>query len=332
MAVFAGGKARLAGCCGSGRGDLHSLPGDCLRQAALEIYRRLMDAVEPAPVDEAEQALRATGGVLDTGQVRMRRIGHQIRAECEVIVGPGITAVQAHQVTPSRGWPRSYTPTPSPIAGPTRIRSLPPTGWRQLPARGRDNRHERAAINCRWRQRGRRTAAARMPGPRSATDPSGAKRPDTAAVPAAVADSRVCAGTAAGRLPVRKWKTARSSRPAVAAGAARSKTSAVSRWTCSACWPRRHRAYRGRIQVPRQPSPLTERTDSAPPQMGTTFGCRRRLASGGAGAMRSSLPPRCAAVIGAVEPSALCPLPSASGRSPLRRMSLAGRSAGRGVQ
>jgi divalent metal cation (Fe/Co/Zn/Cd) transporter len=28
----------------------------------------------------------------------MRWIGHQIRAECEVIVDPGITAVQAHQV------------------------------------------------------------------------------------------------------------------------------------------------------------------------------------------------------------------------------------------
>jgi divalent metal cation (Fe/Co/Zn/Cd) transporter len=57
-----------------------------------------MDAVDPALVDEAEQALRAAPGVLDTGQVRMRWIGHQIRAECEVIVGRDITAVQAHQV------------------------------------------------------------------------------------------------------------------------------------------------------------------------------------------------------------------------------------------
>jgi divalent metal cation (Fe/Co/Zn/Cd) transporter len=36
--------------------------------------------------------------VLDTGQVRLRWIGHQFRAECEVIVDPDITAVQAHQV------------------------------------------------------------------------------------------------------------------------------------------------------------------------------------------------------------------------------------------
>jgi cation diffusion facilitator family transporter len=70
-----------------------------LRQAAREIYRRLMDAVDPALVDQAEDTLRGTAGVLDVGQVRLRWIGHQIRAECEVVVNPDITAVQAHQVT-----------------------------------------------------------------------------------------------------------------------------------------------------------------------------------------------------------------------------------------
>jgi hypothetical protein len=72
-----------------------------LRQAAREIYRRLMDAVDPALVDQAEATLRATPGVLDVGQVRLRWIGHQLRAECEVVVSPDITAVQAHQVTVS---------------------------------------------------------------------------------------------------------------------------------------------------------------------------------------------------------------------------------------
>jgi len=69
-----------------------------LRQAAREIYRRLMDAVDPTLTDQAEQTLKTTPGVLDTGQVRLRWIGHQIRAECEVIVDPDITAIQAHQV------------------------------------------------------------------------------------------------------------------------------------------------------------------------------------------------------------------------------------------
>jgi len=69
-----------------------------LRQAAAEVYRRLMDAVDPALVERAEAALQATPGVLDVGQVRLRWIGHQLRAECEVIVDPDASAVQAHRV------------------------------------------------------------------------------------------------------------------------------------------------------------------------------------------------------------------------------------------
>jgi cation diffusion facilitator family transporter len=69
-----------------------------LRQAAREIWRRLMDAVDPALVDQAERALRATPGVLEAGQVRLRWVGHQLRAECAVIVDAGASAIQAHRV------------------------------------------------------------------------------------------------------------------------------------------------------------------------------------------------------------------------------------------
>ncbi len=72
-----------------------------LRQAALEIYRRLMDAVDPTLVDQAERTLRATPGVLDIGQVRLRWIGHQLRAECEVIVDAASSAIEAHHVAVS---------------------------------------------------------------------------------------------------------------------------------------------------------------------------------------------------------------------------------------
>lgn len=72
-----------------------------LRQAVREIYRRLMDAVDPALVDQAENVLGATPGVLGVGQVRMRWVGHQLRAECEIVVPPDISAVQAHQLTVS---------------------------------------------------------------------------------------------------------------------------------------------------------------------------------------------------------------------------------------
>jgi cation diffusion facilitator family transporter len=68
-----------------------------LYQAAREIGRRLMDAVDPALVDQAEAALRPVPGVLGTGPVRLRWIGHQLRAECEIVVGADATAVEAHQ-------------------------------------------------------------------------------------------------------------------------------------------------------------------------------------------------------------------------------------------
>jgi cation diffusion facilitator family transporter len=69
-----------------------------LRQAAREIYRRLMDAVDPALVERVERTLHATPGVLDVGQVRLRWIGHHLRAECEVVVDADASAIQAHQV------------------------------------------------------------------------------------------------------------------------------------------------------------------------------------------------------------------------------------------
>ncbi len=72
-----------------------------LRQAAREIYRRLMDAVDPALVDQAEHTLRATPGVLGVGQVRLRWIGHHLRAECEVVVDASVTVIEAHQVAVS---------------------------------------------------------------------------------------------------------------------------------------------------------------------------------------------------------------------------------------
>ena len=69
-----------------------------LWQAAREIGRRLMDAVDPAVVDQVERALRGTPGVLGVGQVRVRWIGHNLRAECEVVVAGAASAVEAHQV------------------------------------------------------------------------------------------------------------------------------------------------------------------------------------------------------------------------------------------
>lgn len=69
-----------------------------LCQAAREVWRRLMDAVDPALVDRAQHALTATPGVLEVGLVRLRWVGHQLLADCEIAVSGEITAVEAHQI------------------------------------------------------------------------------------------------------------------------------------------------------------------------------------------------------------------------------------------
>ena len=69
-----------------------------LRDAAREVYRRLMDAVDPALVDQVEAVLRATPGVLGLGQVRLRWIGHALRAECQVVVAAELSVVEGHRV------------------------------------------------------------------------------------------------------------------------------------------------------------------------------------------------------------------------------------------
>ncbi|WP_351230825.1 cation diffusion facilitator family transporter [Streptomyces sp. NPDC002133] len=69
-----------------------------LRGAAREIWHRLMDAVDPQLVDRAEQALSHVEGVRGVGAVRMRWLGHALRAETSVEVDPTLTVVQAHAV------------------------------------------------------------------------------------------------------------------------------------------------------------------------------------------------------------------------------------------
>lgn len=69
-----------------------------LKDAALQIYRRLMDAVDPSIVDSVERTLRSTKGVLAVGEVKLRWIGHQLRAECEISVADDTTVVAAHQI------------------------------------------------------------------------------------------------------------------------------------------------------------------------------------------------------------------------------------------
>ncbi|MEU4478447.1 cation diffusion facilitator family transporter [Micromonospora sp. NPDC023966] len=69
-----------------------------LKDAAREVYRRLMDAVDPAIVDQAETTLRAVDGVQDVAAVRLRWIGHRLHAEAELVVDANLSLVAAHEI------------------------------------------------------------------------------------------------------------------------------------------------------------------------------------------------------------------------------------------
>jgi cation diffusion facilitator family transporter len=69
-----------------------------LRTAARDVFRRLLDGVDPALVDATEQTLLETPGVVGVREVQLRWLGHTLRAEADVEVDPALTVAQAHDI------------------------------------------------------------------------------------------------------------------------------------------------------------------------------------------------------------------------------------------
>jgi cation diffusion facilitator family transporter len=69
-----------------------------LKDAAQEVFRRLMDAVDPALLAAAEDALRPVDGVLEVSRLRMRWIGHHLHAEVTIVVSDQLSVREAHRV------------------------------------------------------------------------------------------------------------------------------------------------------------------------------------------------------------------------------------------
>lgn len=67
-----------------------------LRSAARDVYRRLMDAVDPGLVTAAERALAAEPGVVAVRAVRMRWIGHRLHAEADLTIEESRSLADAH--------------------------------------------------------------------------------------------------------------------------------------------------------------------------------------------------------------------------------------------
>lgn len=69
-----------------------------LKDTVREVLPRLMDAVDPALMDAAEAALRGVDGVLAVGELRMRWIGHRLRAEVAIVVDADLGLREAHRL------------------------------------------------------------------------------------------------------------------------------------------------------------------------------------------------------------------------------------------
>ncbi len=69
-----------------------------LRSAARDVFRRLMDGVDPDLVGAAENGLRKTPGVLGVRQLRLRWLGHSLHLEADLEVDPELSLKQAHEI------------------------------------------------------------------------------------------------------------------------------------------------------------------------------------------------------------------------------------------
>ena len=67
-----------------------------LRSAVKQVGARLMDAVDPAVVDQANAAIATVEGVQGVRELRIRWIGHSLRAEADITVDPSLSVVEAH--------------------------------------------------------------------------------------------------------------------------------------------------------------------------------------------------------------------------------------------
>jgi cation diffusion facilitator family transporter len=69
-----------------------------LKGAAVQVWRRLMDAVEPDLLDRAREAALAADGVQDVPMVRARWIGHSLHAEANVVADRDLSLVEGHEI------------------------------------------------------------------------------------------------------------------------------------------------------------------------------------------------------------------------------------------
>jgi cation diffusion facilitator family transporter len=69
-----------------------------VRDTAVTMYQRLMDAVEPEVVDSIEQTAAKVPGALDVHGVRVRWLGHKLQAELHITVDEDMPTRDSHRI------------------------------------------------------------------------------------------------------------------------------------------------------------------------------------------------------------------------------------------
>jgi cation diffusion facilitator family transporter len=69
-----------------------------LKDALRSVYRRLMDSVEPGLVDEVHAVVKEVPGIEAIESLRIRWIGHELRAEVEVISDCELSLARSHEI------------------------------------------------------------------------------------------------------------------------------------------------------------------------------------------------------------------------------------------
>jgi cation diffusion facilitator family transporter len=69
-----------------------------LKDAGLQIWRRMMDAVDPETIERAEAAASRVAGVQAVSEVRARWIGHSLHSEVLIVADADLSLADAHAV------------------------------------------------------------------------------------------------------------------------------------------------------------------------------------------------------------------------------------------
>jgi cation diffusion facilitator family transporter len=68
------------------------------KDAIVTMWYRLMDAIEPEYMDQAEAVIIRQPGVEALYRLRMRWLGHRLQAEVHIAVDPHLTTIESHQI------------------------------------------------------------------------------------------------------------------------------------------------------------------------------------------------------------------------------------------